>query len=589
MSMTLEGQAVAPGIAIGRVHLAESNELEIGEYRIGNDDVENEIHRFRNALNAARQQLLEMSDRIDSSVAGSAVEMIQSHVLMLADSKITQSTEDHIREQLCNAEWALQSQLEQILSEFRSIENEYIRTRGEDVTQVVRLVQSKLREEAASIPFENMPDRLADTLVVASELTPGELAILHQRGVAGIITEHGGPNSHTAILASSLGIPAVMGVHGARSLLKEDSVLILDGGLGSIFADPDQATLDHYQDVRKEAERFKQSLVSLRKRRAVSIDGVMISLQANAERPVELQQSLEVGADGIGLYRTEFLFLRGAPPNEEEQFAEYCSALKLLDGAFLTIRTLDLGADKSTDSLDFSQLSRSANPALGLRAVRLCLRDTGLFKTQLRAILRASATGKIRCLIPMITSVQEVRAVRSLLAEAKSELDKRGQPYDVGMQLGGMIEVPAAALAIDDLGQELDFISVGTNDLMQYALAADRSDEQVAHLYDLQHPGVVRLLRYILREADRLGLPATVCGEAAGDPRFTRMWLALGLCNFSMHPARLLEVKRIVRTTDIGAAREVMKRWLKDPTAPSASSLLELLDQSQAGQVASAP
>ncbi len=581
MSFTLEGHAVAPGIAIGRVHLAESNELEIGEHRIGEDDVENEIHRYRNAVRAAREQLLEIANRIDSSVAAPAVEIIESHVLMLGDSKIRQSTEDHIRRELCNAEWALQSQLEQILSEFRSIEDDYIRTRGEDVTQVVRLVQSKLGDEAASAPFENIPDRLADTLVVAMDLTPGELAILHQRGVAGIVTEHGGPHSHTAILSSSLGIPAVLGVHGARSMLKENDMLILDGGLGIILADPDQATLDHYQEVRKEAEHFRRSLISLRNRPAVSLDGVEISLQANAERSEELKQSLAVGADGIGLYRTEFLYLQGSPPDEEDQLAEYLSALELLNGASLTIRTLDLGADKSTDAIDFSQLRRAANPALGLRAIRLCLRDTALFMTQLRAILRASATEKVRCLIPMITSVQEIRMVRSLLEEAKAELDQRNQPYDKHMPLGGMIEVPAAALAIDDLGQELDFISVGTNDLLQYALAADRGDEQVAHLYDLQHPGVVRLLRYVLREAETLDLPATVCGEAAGDPRNTRLWLALGLCNFSMHPGRLLEVKRVIRETDVGAAREVLKAWLKDPTLSRASSLLELLDQSQ--------
>jgi phosphotransferase system enzyme I (PtsI) len=582
MSFTLKGQAVAPGVAIGRVHLAESNELEIGEYRISKSDVGNEIRRYHNALEAAREQLLELARRIDPAVAGPAVEMIQTHVLMLEDSRIRKSTENQIKKELCNAEWALQSQLEHVLAEFRGIEDAYIRARGEDVTQVVRLVQSKLRDEAASIPFENMPDRLADTLVVADELTPGELAVLHQRGVAGIITEHGGPQSHTAILASSLGIPAVLGVHGARSLLKEDSVLILDGGLGTIFADPDKATLAHYQEVKREAERFRRSLESLRKRRAISIDGIQVSLQANAERTVELQQALDVGADGIGLYRTEFLYLRGAPPDEEEQFEEYCSALELLDGAVLTIRTLDLGADKSVDALDFSQPRRSANPALGLRAVRLCLRDPEMFKTQLRAILRTSAAGKIRCLIPMITSVQEVRAVRSLLEEAKQELNRRGQPYDHDMPLGGMIEVPAAALAIDDLGRELDFISVGTNDLLQYALAADRGDEQVAHLYDLQHPGVVRLLWYVLSEAERLGLPATVCGEAAGNPRFTRMWLALGLNNFSMHPARLLEVKQVVRETDIRAAREVMHRWLKDPGIPSESTLLQQLDQSQA-------
>ncbi|NNL95343.1 MAG: phosphoenolpyruvate--protein phosphotransferase, partial [Xanthomonadales bacterium] len=450
-----------------------------------------------------------------------------------------------------------------------------------DVTQVVRLIQSKLGEEAASQPFENIPDRLADTLVVASELTPGELAILHERGVAGIVTEHGGPNSHTAILASSLGIPAVLGVRGARSLLEEDSTLILDGGRGLLIADPGQKTLQRYHELRLESERFKRSLESLRQRRAVSLDGHEISLQANAERRDELLQSVTAGADGIGLYRTEFLYLQGAPPDEETQLSEYLSALELLDGKPLIIRTLDLGADKSTDALDFSQLRRSANPALGLRAIRLCLRDTGLFKTQLRAVLRASASGRVRCLIPMITSVQEIKLVKELLGEARAQLDERGQQYDPELPLGGMIEVPAAALAIDELARELDFISVGTNDLLQYALAADRGDEQVAHLYDLQHPGIVRLLRYILREAGQFGIPATICGEAAGDTRYTRLLLALGLRQFSMHPARLLEVKQIIRETRIDRATEAAKRWLQDPSAAKESSLLELLDQSQ--------
>lgn len=581
MRAVLEGHAVAPGVAIGRAHLAESNELEIGEYRIGQEDVENEIQRYRNAVDAAREQLLELADKISQEVSAPAAEIVQSHVLMLGDSTIRKSTENHIRSELCNAEWALQTQLEQILSEFRSMEDEYIRTRGEDVIQVVRLIQSKLGEDAANAPFENIPDRLADTLVVADELTPGELAILHERGVAGIVTEHGGPNSHTAILASSLGIPAVLGVRGARSLLEENSLLVLDGGRGRIFVDPDDATLKHYQEVQLEAERFRLSLASLRERRAVSMDGIEVSLEANAERTAELIQSITAGAAGIGLYRTEFLYLRGAPPDEETQLAEYCSAIELLDGKPLTIRTLDLGADKSTDALDFSQLRRSANPALGLRAVRLCLRDTALFKTQLRAILRASASGQVRCLVPMITSVQEIRLVRALLEEAKSELNERRQQYDQNMQLGGMIEVPAAAMALDELGHELDFISVGTNDLLQYALAADRGDEQVAHLYDLQHLGIVRLLKYILREAGRLQLPATVCGEVAGDPRYTRLLLALGLRKFSMHPARLLEIKQIIRETRIEAARKVVKHWLKDPSASVDQPLVHLLDQSQ--------
>ena len=581
MSLTLKGHAVAPGIAIGRVHLAERNELDIVEYRIGQEDVENEIQRYRNAVDAAREQLEELAAGIDPSVAVPAVEIIQSHILMLGDSIIGESTEKQIREELTNAEWALQSQLEKVLSEFRSMDDEYIRTRGEDVTQVVRLIQSKLSDEAASKPFDNFPDRLADTLVIAVELTPGELAILHERGVAGIVTEHGGPQSHTAILASSLGIPAVLGVHNARSLLKEDSRIILDGGLGVIYADPDAATLERYRGVQQEAERIRQSLESLRDLSATSLDGEQVSLQANAELSGELQQSIDYGAVGIGLYRTEFLYLRGAPPDEDAQFEEYRSAVDMLNGKTLTIRTLDLGADKSSDALDFSQLRRSANPALGLRAIRLCLRDTGLFKTQLRAILRASAAGPVRCLIPMITNVQEIQRVHELLAETKKELDERNQRYDPDLQLGGMIEVPAAALALDQLGRYLDFISVGTNDLLQYALAADRGDEQLADLYDLQHPGVVFLLKHILKEADKLGIPVAVCGEVAGDQRYTRLLLALGLREFSMHPARLLEVKQVVRNTHVAEAREAIRHWLEDPVLQAEISLLQLLDQAQ--------
>ncbi len=584
MSITLKGHAVAPGIAIGRIHLAERNELDIGEYRIGAGDVENEIKRYRAAVNAARKQLLELVDRIDPEAAVPAVEIIQSHVLMLGDSKIGKSTEEHIRNELCNAEWALQSQLEQVLSEFRSMDDEYIRTRGEDVTQVVRLIQSKLSDEAATQPFENFPDRLADTLVIAVELTPAELAILHERGVAGIVTEHGGPHSHTAILASSLGIPSVLGVRRARNRLKEDSTVIVDGGRGLVFLNPDAATLERYRDIQLEALRFRKTLKSLRNRAAQSLDNITVSLQANAERSGELNQALEVGAEAVGLYRTEFLYLQGALPDEETQLAQYRSALKILNGIPLTIRTLDLGGDKTSDSLDFSDPRRSANPALGLRAVRLCLRDTALFKTQLRAILRASDTAPVRCLIPMITSVQEIRRVKALLEEARNELDARNQPYNPDMQLGAMIEVPAAAMAILDLGRHLDFISVGTNDLLQYTLAADRGDEQVAHLYDLQHPGVIRLLRYIVKGADKLSIPACVCGEVAGEPRYTRLLLALGLREFSMHPARLLEVKQIVRETNIGLARKAIKQWLSNPDEQENQSLLELLDESQHGK-----
>lgn len=578
MTLALTGHAVASGIAIGQTHLAERNELEIGEYRIERDDVKKEITRYRQAVDAARRQLDELAQRISANVSIPAGEIIQTHVMMLGDDSIRKATERQIESELCNAEWALQSQLELILGEFRMMDDPYIRSRGEDIAQVVRLIQDKLNEKAAGKPFENIPDRLAETMVIAADLTPGELAILHERGVAGIVTEHGGPHSHTAILANSLGIPAVLGVRLAQSLLRERETLVLDGDLGVVYADPDEAILNHYHQVQRDTVRFRKSLEKVRDLPCHSIDGVSISLQANGERQEDLLQAIELGVTGIGLYRTEFLHLRGMASDEETQLTEYRAAIKTLNGLPLTIRTLDLGADKPAD---FDQVSRSANPAMGLRAIRLCLRDTDQFKQQLRAILRASATGPVRCLIPMLTSAREVVMVRSLLEESREELDESGLAYDPSLPLGGMIEVPAAALAIEEFSRHLDFISVGTNDLLQYMLAADRTDEQVAHLYDLQHPGVVRLLRHIFRAAETSRIPVTVCGEVAGERRYTRLLLALGLREFSMHPSRLLEVKQVITKTHISRATAALTKWLDSTEIKPDISLLRLLNQSQ--------
>lgn len=582
MTLALTGHAVARGIAIGQAHLAERNELEIGEYRIQAGDVDKEVRRFHAAMSAARNQLQQLSLRLSQNAGTTASEIIQVHIQMLADSSIREASERRIREDHFNAEWALQLQLEKILAEFRHMDDEYIRSRGEDVVQVVRLVQSKLSEGDGEKEFSNIPDRLADTLVIASELTPGELAALHERGVAGVITEHGSPYSHAAILASSLGIPAVFGVRMAQSLLREGETLVLDGRLGVVYANPDPAFLDHFHEIQRITSGFRKSLEGARKLPAHSLDGEVILLQANAEREDELALAAGLEADGIGLYRTEFLYLRGEAPDEETQLAEYTRAIKVLGGKLLTIRTMDLGADKTSAALDFSLLRSSMNPALGLRAVRLCLRDTELFKTQLRAILRASSCGLVQCLIPMLTSVGEIMMVKHLLQEARQELVQQGLAFDPAMKLGGMIEVPAAALAMEDLGAHLDFMSVGTNDLLQYALAADRVDEQVAHLYDPLHPGVVRLLQYIFNAGSTLRIPVTVCGEMAGDRRYTRLLLALGLRCFSMHPDRLLEVKLVVRETHIPRAAAALAQWLNLGSQRQDVPLLRLLDQSQA-------
>jgi len=581
VTLALSGHPVVGGVAVGQTHIIRRNELNIGEYRIPEDQVDSEIGRLRDALDAARGHLLALAGRIRESSGAPAEEIIRTHFTMLSDSSLVEAACAFIREELCNAEWALQLYLESLLAEFRKINDRYIQSRGEDAAQVVQMVQEILTSEQRDQPLNQVPDRLGQTLVIASELTPGELASLHERGVAGVVTEHGSPHSHTAILARSLGIPTVMGVRRGQSLVREGEQLILDGHYGVVFASPEESVLKHYLQKQAESQRFIQSLQAVRELPARSLDGREVVLMANAERPEDLSLAMASGASGVGLYRTELLFLRGQPPDELRQYEVYREALAALDGGRLTLRTLDLGADKKAEMLDFESLRGIPNPALGLRAVRLCLRELELFKTQLRAILRTSAHGPVSCLIPMLTSAREVQAVRSLLNEAMEELREEGIPFDSDMPLGGMIEVPAAALALPELSRYLDFLSIGTNDLIQYALATDRVDEQVAHLYDPQHPGVVRLLVHIFRFTRDLDIPVAVCGELAGDRRFTRLLLALGLHEFSMQPRNLLEVKQVITETDAALAAATLDKWLESPHEGDDASLTLYLDMAQ--------
>lgn len=584
MTLALSGHAVVGGIAIGQTHIIQENELDIQEYGIKPEAIEAEILRLEIALQTAQQHLRELADKVRESAGDAAEEIIATHITMLADSTLRETATDHIRNQLCNAEWALQLYLESLLSRMRNIKDAYIRSRGQDAAQVVQMVQQILSADEVQRPFSDVPDRLGRTLVIAKELTPGELASLHARGVAGVVTEHGSPHSHTAILARSLGIPTVMGVSKGRELILEGEQLILDGHYGIVFTAPEESILKHYFQKQAESGRFIRSLEAVKDQPAISVDKTPIRLMANAERKEDLELAIRSGADGVGLFRTEFLYLQGKPPDEETQYGHYCQALESVHGHRLTIRTLDLGADKGAHLLDFTSLRSNPNPALGLRAVRLCLRELGLFKTQLRAILRTSAHGPVSCLIPMLTSAREVQAVRLLLEEAMEELQGEGLKFNRQMPLGGMIEVPAAALALPELSEQLDFLSIGTNDLIQYALATDRVDEQVAHLYDPQHPGVVNLLVHIFRAADQLDIPISVCGELAGDRRFTRLLLALGLKEFSMQPRSLLEVKQVINETDVVLARESLQKWLESPFHAGETSLTNYLDRAQLQQ-----
>ncbi len=582
MTLALSGQIVEPGIAIGQAHNIQRNEIEIGEYRIADEQVDAEIDRLIHAAAEAGVHLEDLARRLKKSAGASGEEIIRTHLAMLEDSSLVQASARHIREQLCNAEWALQLQLETLVAEFRTIDDDYIRSREEDIVQVVRMVQQVLAAEQPGKPLSDVPDRLGHTLVVATELTPNELAVLHDRGVAGVVTEHGSPYSHTAILARSMGVPLVMGVRRAQSLITEGEQLVLDGAYGIVFADPEESILRHYLQKQSESDRYRKSLERGRGRPAASLDGEALVLLANAERPEDIRRALEDGAEGVGLFRSEYLFMQGLPPDEEAQVEHYVSAIEALEGAPLTIRTLDIGADKKAHALEFEGLRNNPNPALGLRAVRLCLREMDLFKVQLRAILRASAHGPVHCMIPMLTTDREVLAVRSLIEETRLELDSEG--YDHGaerMRLGGMIEVPAAALALERMARHLDFLSVGTNDLIQYTLAADRVDENVAHLYDPQHPGVIHLLEHVFATARRLQVPVSVCGEMAGDRRFTRLLLALGLREFSMQPRSLLEVKKVITETDVGAVREALARWTAGECDSSTMTLSQFLDNAQ--------
>ena len=582
MTLALSGQVVEPGIAIGQAHIIQRNEIEIGEYRIEPDQAEAEVERLLHAAQVAGQHLEKLAGRLRKAAGVSGEEIVRTHLAMLEDSSLVQASAAHIRKQLCNAQWALQLHLESLLAEFRAIDDDYIRSREDDVVQVVRMVQQALAAEQPDLPLSEVPDRLGQTLVVAPGLTPNELAILYDRGVAGVITEHGSPYSHTAILARGMGIPAVMGVRRAQSLITEGEQLVLDGAYGILFADPEESILRHYLQKQSESERYRRTLEAIRSQAATSIDGRPISLLANAERAQDIRNALADGAEGVGLFRSEYLFMGGVLPDEEAQLDAYRAAIEALDGAPLTIRTLDIGADKQAHAIAFDGLRNNPNPALGLRAVRLCLREMELFKVQLRAILRATALGTVHCMIPMLTTDREVMAVRSLLDETRLELEREVIAHGAHrVLLGGMIEVPAGALALERMARHLDFVSVGTNDLIQYALAADRVDENVAHLYDPQHPGVLHLLRHVFETADRLELPVAVCGEMAGDRRYTRLLLALGLREFSMQPRSLLEVKKVINETDIGKTRAALERWEAGDAPPEAVSLSQFLDQAQ--------
>jgi phosphotransferase system enzyme I (PtsI) len=573
-SFALHGIGLSGGIAIGRAQLVSHATLEVAHYTIPAGRIEGEIARLHNALAEVRAELDGLHGTMTAGDAPAEFgAFLDVHAMILSDPTLSEAPKRIIAEQHCNAEWALTQQMNVLVEQFDQIEDSYLRERKADVVQVVERVLKRLLGKPGALAPAGAEQH---TILVAHDLSPADVIQFKTHRYAGFITDLGGVTSHTAIVARSLAVPAVAATHNGRALIRENELLILDGTNHVVIVNPDKSVLAEYRLKQGELELGRAKLRRLKTKLATTLDGHAVELQANIELPDDLAQAQDNGAMGIGLFRSEFLFLnREGLPSEDEQFEAYRSVAAGMEGKPVTIRTFDLGADKQKEGLD--GLARVApNPALGLRAVRFCLAEPRLFLTQLRAILRASHYGRVKILVPMLASVSEIDQTLALIAQAKEALREQGLPFDSGVEVGGMIEIPAAVLAISAFLEKLDFLSIGTNDLIQYTLAVDRSDDAVAHLYDPLHPAVLKLIAMAIVSASKARVPIAVCGEMAGDPQMTRLLLGLGLRNFSMHPAHLLTIKQRVLTTEVAALTPFVARMRRtdDP-----AKLIALLDK----------
>ncbi len=557
MTFTLHGIAISGGYAIGRAQLYSHDRLEVPHYVLRKADIGSEVTRFDAAVAEVRAEYGYLREHIPEGAPSELAAFLDLHALILDDAMISQAPKGLIRQTACNAEWALAQQTEALLAQFESFEDAYLRERQQDVKQVADKLLKALLGHPGQAPMKVSDE---PTILVAHDLSPSDMVLFKRHTFAGFITDLGGTTSHTAILARSLNISSVMALHHARSLIQEGDVLIVDGIAGVVVVNPDQLILDEYQ-LRSDQWRLEQQkLKRLKSSPSATLDGEVVELLGNIDLPQDVFDALDENAAGIGLFRSEFLFMnRPDLPPEDEQFEAYRDVAAAMKGRPVVIRTLDSGADKSLDWMS----EVSVNPALGLRAIRFCLAEPRLFVTQLRAILRASHYGQVRILIPMLSSLDELDQTLELIALAKAELEQEGQPFNPGVPIGGMVEIPAVALAAEWFAQKLDFLSIGTNDLIQYTLAIDRTDDAVAHLYDPLHPAVLQLLAHTLRVGQRFKRPVSVCGEMAGDPKMTRLLLGLGLRSFSMHPAHLMAVKQQIMHSHLSTLTPLAAKLLK--------------------------
>ena len=561
MSFTLHGLGVSGGIAIGQAQLLSHATLEVAHLTLPTRQLEKEVARFEKAVDRVRAEL----DELSGDLAESAAEMrafIDVHSLILQDPELVDAAKMLIRERGCNAEWALVQQMDALVKQFDAFDDPYLRERKADVVQVVERVIKELMGRSGKIGRTAKGAKGVkeeEQIIVAHDLPPSDLISFKEHRFGAFVTDVGGATSHTAILARSMAIPAVVGLRGAREAIKDGELLIVDGYRGVIIINPDERVLEEYRLRKTQIELERSKLKRLKKAESLTLDDVRIDLLANIELPDDVQAAKDNGADGIGLFRTEFLFLnRREVPSEDEQYEAYRKVVKGMAGKPVVIRTYDLGADKT-----FDQARSAINPALGRRGIRLSLSEPAMFGMQLRAILRAARFGPVRILIPMISNVQEVDATRAAIDRAREELRDRRVAFGDDIQLGGMIEIPAAALALNMFLKRLDFVSIGTNDLTQYTLAIDRGDEEVADLYDSLHPAVLMLIAHTLAGGEKAGVPVSICGELAGNPKLTRLLLGMGLRHFSMHPSQILEVKQQVLTADVGQLAPQVRKLLR--------------------------
>ncbi|MBO9515772.1 MAG: phosphoenolpyruvate--protein phosphotransferase [Variovorax sp.] len=596
MTFAIHGLPVARGIAIGRAVLVVSSRIDVAHYFIKPSEVEAEIDRVRVARNDVAEELQKLQASVALMGPNDAPHelsaLLDVHLMLLQDEVLTTGVKHWIVERLYNAEWALTTQLEIVARQFDEMEDEYLRERKADLEQVVERLLHRMKGTAAVLaPPPPRRKRAADhddgdhadpttgdvfdapLVLIAHDLSPADMLQFKKSVFAGFVTDVGGRTSHTAIVARSMDIPAVVGARSVSQLVRQDDWVIIDGDAGVVIVDPSPIILAEYGFKQRQGDLERSRLSRLRHKPAVTLDGQRVELLANIEMPEDTLGAVKAGAVGVGLFRSEFLFMgresqrKTRLPDEEEQYEAYRRAIDGMQGMPVTIRTIDVGADKPLDGKSVRD-DAHLNPALGLRAIRWSLADPAMFLTQLRAILRAAAHGEIHLLIPMLAHVSEIRQTLSLIDFARAELDNRGVPYG-HVKVGAMIEIPAAALTLRTFLKYFDFLSIGTNDLIQYTLAIDRADESVAHLYDPAHPAVLRLVADTIAECRRQGKGVSVCGEMAGDVAFTRLLLGLGLRSFSMHPSQILAVKQEVLRADVGKleawAREVVES--EDPAA----------------------